>query len=403
MAALLLYVCGWSIGDTQPSRSNRIETSLNRTGEWRQGVAGGSVSLEWSYDGMRLLVMERGAQGLRAHLLGADLADKGALIPVELVWTPMGASWSDNGQWVLVWGSVGGGNDILLAWNATSRDGTGNPLPPSSELGLPRIDAATLLANGKILAVAGRDVNGTARLRVYEVDPFRLHRDHALPGNASVLAMRLVEPYLVCVGSSGAVVVYESREWTQDWSEYVVKGSPTAWCIGQGPWTLVADGAGHMAYIAVHEHYVPHNATADGPVRGVAFAPGDRGFHVVAVGEASASSELQVWAVGPKRPHVLTAVPASGTVTWAVGHPTNDDQVVVAMLDGTIRSYRLETTIIPAPEPSALYAWLPVLWIPFFALLGAAAVFWWRDRRAAAAERPEEPERLRPRLSHRRR
>ncbi len=404
VAAMALYAGGRALGRAGPPRSGGLETAIDPVDEWGlPGSSGGPVELEWSYDGSRLLVMEHG-QGLRAHVLDRGLKDQGALVPIELVWSPRGATWSYSGRWVLVWGP-GGGDDLLLAFNASTRDGTGSPLPASPELGLPRIDAAALMANDRILVVAGRDVNGTSRLRVYELGPFRLHRDHAYPGNATVLGIRGVVSDMVCLDSSGGVTIYESREWTQDWSGRVIQGAPTAWCIDVDYLSLLGDGEGRLRYFAEHARYVAHNGTADGPVRGAALTFDEAETHVVAVGETGGPSELQVWHVGGPgdgRPFTDLGFPANGTVTWVAGHPAYPGHVVVALQGGTVRSYQVEVTFTPGAHTEPRYPWLGLLWFPFGAMVLAAALIWWRDRRAAAAARPE-PERLRPRLSHRRR
>ncbi len=388
--ALLLFALGWSIVLTKPDTEMGLEASLDAAGEWRlPGATGGAVALEWDRDGFRLLVMEVGAQGLRAHVLGADLADKGALVPVELAWTPRGASWSDTGRWVLVWGSVGGGgDDVLLAWNATSRNGTGSPLPPSSGLGLPRIDSAKLVAGERILVVAGRDQNGTSRVRVYELDPFRPHRDEPFPGNATVLEIGLFEPELVLIGSSGVVVLYETRDWTQDWSVQLVQGTPTAWCFGPGPTTVVGDDAGHLGYLYVHRRTLEGNATVGGPVRGVAFAEVFNRSHVVAVGGPSAPSELQVWMMGEEGPLFVASLPGNGTVTWVEDHPTAQGEALLALEDGTVRSVRLSIERVYHRERGPFQRALPILFVLVVSLVAAAAVVLWRDRRAAAAGAP---------------
>jgi len=405
--ALLLFALGWVVVWTKPDTEMVLEASLDAAGEWHlPGASGGAVALAWDWDGSRLLVMELGAQGLRAHILGADLADQGALVPVELVWTPRGASWSDTGRWVLVWGSTGGGGeDILLAWNATSLNGTGNPLPPSSELGLPRIDAAALLAGERILVVAGRDQNGTSRVRMYELayelNPFRLHRDNAFPGNASVLDMAILGSDLVFVGSSGDIVIYDTKEWTQSWVGQVVQGAPTAWYFGGGPCSMVADGAGRLSYLNVHSRQVERNATADGPVRGVAFTDVFNRSHIVAVGGPSAPSELQVWMMEEEGPLFVASFPGNGTVTWAVGHPTAQGEALLALEDGTVRSLRLSIERVYHRERGP-YQWaVPILSVLTIALVVAAAAVLWRDRRSAAAARPEGPEGPGPQLPHR--
>jgi len=401
--ALLLFALGWVVVSTKPDGEMGLEASLDAAGEWRlPGASGGAVALEWDRDGSRLLVMEMGVQGLRAHVLGTDLADQGALVPVELVWTPRGASWADTGRWVLVWGSTGGGGeDILLAWNATSLDGTGSPLPPSSELGLPRIDAAKLVAGERILVVAGRDQNGTSRVRMYELDPFRLHRDEPFPGNATVLEIGLYEPELLLIGSSGVAVLYETREWTQDWSVQVVQGTPTAWCFGLGPTTVVGDDAGHLGYLYVYRRTLEGNATVDGPVRGVAFAEVFNRSHVVAVGGPSAPSELQVWMMGDNGPVFVASFPGNGTVTRVTGHPTAQGEALLALEDGTVRSLRVSIERVYHRERGPFQRAVPILFVLTIALVVAAAAVLWRDRRAAAAARPEGPEGPGPQLPHR--
>jgi len=405
--ALLLFALGCVAVWTKPDTEVGLEASLDAAGEWRlPGASGGAVELEWDRDGSRLLVMEVGVQGLRAHVLGADLADQGALVPVELAWTPRGASWADTGRWVLVWGSTGGGgDDVLLAWNTTSLDGTGSPLPPSSELGLPRIDAAKLVAGERILVVAGRDQNGTSRVRMYELDPFRSHRDEPFPGNATVLEIGLYEPELLLIGSSGVVVLYETRDWTQDWSVQVVQGTPTAWCFGPGPTTVVGDDAGHLGYLLVHGRTMEGNATADGPVRGVTFAEAYNRSHVVAVGGPSAPSELQVWMMGGEGPLFVASFPGNGTVTWAVDHPTAQGEAMLALEDGTVRSLLVSIERVFHRDRGPFQRAVPILFVLMLSLVVAAAVVLWRDRRATAgAGRPEGsegPEGLGPLPPHR--
>ncbi len=402
VAAMALYAGGWSLGRDEPTRSGGLETAIDPVDEWQLPGTSGGAELEWSYDGSRLLVLER-TEGQVIHVLDRDLRDQGALAFPQMLWTPIGATWSYSNRWIMVWGTSRFDVPVLLTWNASMLEEEPDSIT-GPQLGLSSISAAALMANDRILVVGGRDENGTSRLRVYELHPFRLHRDHAYPGNATVLGIRGVVSDMVCIDSSGGVTIYESREWMQDWSGRVMQGTPTAWCVDAAHLSLFGDGEGHLRYLAEHARYVAHNGTADGPVRGAAFTFDEAQTHVVAVGEPGGPSELQVWHVGSPdkvRPFTDLGFPANGSVTWVAGHPAYPGHVVVALQDGTVRSYQVEVTYTPIPDTGPRYPWLWLLWFPFGALVLAAAAIWWRDRHAASAARPE-PERLRPRLSRRR-
>ena len=127
-----------------------------------------------------------------------------------------GAVWSDNEDCVAVWGREDGvSRDDLRIYMSPSYE-LNDTIAPRDEVPLETIDAVRFFAFDDILAIGGRDTNGTSRLLVFEVGPLSLHRDYIHGDNVTIISIHSDFIDLICVDASGSVSVFQTTKFGAD-------------------------------------------------------------------------------------------------------------------------------------------------------------------------------------------
>ena len=141
---------------------------LLHVADWRDGGhQGADLTVDISADGSRLLLVGYAAPD-DVRVTDRDLVPVAVLEPGPGPFDVKGAAWSATDGSALVWGRAAGGDrDVILAYEAPTYALNGS-YGASDYGGLVQVDAVCTFAMGLILAVAGRDANGTSMVNVLE-------------------------------------------------------------------------------------------------------------------------------------------------------------------------------------------------------------------------------------------
>ena len=372
---------------------SHLDTSLEKTGEWRDpSAAGADLRFDVSPDGSRLLLVGYGAPN-ELRVTDRSLKTLSVLAPPGTPFAVKGAVWSDTGRYILVWGRVADESvDALTVYDAATFAAVPD-LVPRGSVPLDTIDAAHLVAIDRILALAGSSPNGTERVLFCEVNPFLLLKDAPARGEGRVVSIDIDGRELVCVDDAGYLVVYSTNNWTFLRRYHDLPGAPTAVCISElfpTQWA-VGDSTGNLTIWWGWPMVVWLNLSlGPGPIQAIALVQGDSDIALVGVPAPGGGSRLQLWSLVHaygRVPTVVGEVGTDATVTMLGPDPRAGTGVIAGFSDGTLRTYRL-SVVYDVEEESpygsardAMGGYLPIALI--------ALIIWlaWEVRRWRRGER----------------
>ncbi len=333
---------------------------LLEVASWRDpGGNGADLGLRISPGGDRLLLFGYGAPG-EVRITDLDTSDPSIIefpVPEFHAW---GCDWSMSGNQVVVWGEDGNGPRILIFDTDTEK-------PIDSALWVDRVELAEItmvhfLADDIIVAVAGRDANGTSRLIFLEINQTSIRWNHVWEGNGTILTLE---------DNGGDVLILDSTETLtmlggQNWNEFVrrpgaLKGGPTAWSMPYAmPW-IVGDASGRVvtASYPLEAPFV-NISVGDGPVLGVAWTPIRYSDFIAATGTHGGGSHLSAWQVSSSPPFItgeweMCSMEMDERVTMISPYPGSNNTVYVAAEDGSLHLVRY----VVSPLPTQVGIWDP--------------------------------------------
>ncbi len=125
------------------------------------------------------------------------------------------AQWSHGGSIIILGNNGTGGDDSLLVYKSPLFEFNDSYLSRES-IPLATIDAISLLASDIILAVAGRDVNGTSSVITLETNFYRILTKHNMYDNLTVQAIGNFESYLHVIDVEGGSSVLNTSQWNYE-------------------------------------------------------------------------------------------------------------------------------------------------------------------------------------------
>ena len=103
-------------------------------------------------------------------------------------------------------------SDFFQVWDVPAYQPTDTPFENVTS-SLPSISDARFLAGGLIMAIAGRDANGTSRLLIVETNNMNVHRNIPWEANATILYLRSDGIDLHVVDELGTVTTMSTTDW----------------------------------------------------------------------------------------------------------------------------------------------------------------------------------------------
>jgi len=135
---------------------------------------------------------------------------------IELPWEGFEvreAKWSHGGSIVVLGSNGTGGDDELLVFRGSLFEYNASFLPREA-IPLVTIDTACLLAGDNILAIAGRDINGTSRVIFLETVSKRIRSEHEMYDDLTVQYIGNHELYLYAIDVQGGSTVFNTSQWS---------------------------------------------------------------------------------------------------------------------------------------------------------------------------------------------
>jgi hypothetical protein len=170
---------------------------------------------------------------------------------------------------------------------------------------------------------------------------------------------------MVCLDTSGGIVVYQTMDWRFDQRFDVLTGAPTAVSINKfhGEEWIVADENGYIT-IWTHPRSLDWNTTLErGPVQGLARPHMPTDNIVYAIPATDGGSRLQARSIDERIRAVDKEIKTDVPVTSMAPDPILEGGFIVGFEDGSLRMYRLES--LPAPTPRGYLA---------ISIIGTAAI-----------------------------
>ena len=177
---------------------------------------GGASSFQFEYElhGERVLFREwTGPNDIR--VMSEDLSTLHVIVLPSESFEVSDARWSHGGS-IIVLGTNGtGGDDTLLVYKAPLYEHNSSSLPRET-IPLATIDAVALLAGDNILAIAGRDFNGTSFVLILEMGSKRILEEHKVYDNLTVQAFGNIETNLYAVDVMGGSSIFNTSQWNYE-------------------------------------------------------------------------------------------------------------------------------------------------------------------------------------------
>lgn len=412
-----LLVGGVVLNEIHMAQDSVVRGTASEVGSWADpGGQGGALRLSYSGDLSRLLAVTPGSTA------GVRVLDRG-MVPLWDMPTDAtgggavrGASWAPSQRYILVWHG-GADHDSILTFNATTY--APEDLPTGGDAygldPLRTVDSALLLADDEILVVAGRDANGTSRLRMHELVSGRLHRDHELAGNGTVMEMVVQGNELWLADDAGTLHLYETFDWLPLTTFQVLEGAATCWDLHTRPVHPAAGAKGRIGLVDVSNAEVLGPYRARGPVQAVAMGRFiGRGFMLASVARSGGGSDVEIWDIGLSDENPTDRVGsfrANATVTSMVSDPVDPSEVLLLGSDGSIHEWRVEFSDHEAERTKTWRRWSQALFDAGFICAAVTVVLLlrhWRGRPAPAGDGgpgtgDEDGRRLKVRRAHLRR
>ncbi|UCC94092.1 MAG: hypothetical protein JSW25_05380 [Thermoplasmata archaeon] len=240
------------------------------------------VTFEYSKDGTRLLVVSHG-QVPKVRTMGRDLEGE---TPVDLgpdIEYSIAARWSNTDQWAAIaWAHADGGPDRLTLFDTTTWERY--DLFENETTPLEVISAFIFVARDDVLVLAGRDVNGTSRMLVFETRTLILLRDFQWRDNKTVRFMGYDSMDVQCVDDSGALTILKTRNWALGSTYHPFEELPTCLSVTVTylghPWTIGYRN-GHIAYYHTMDRSESTTDLVQHPIGGVAWVWEVPNYYVV--------------------------------------------------------------------------------------------------------------------------
>lgn len=384
LAMLLLSPC---VGGVKITFSARIAGP----GEVRlEAVPGGGPAwVHYDQTGFSLLVWgHEGPDDVR--LMGRDLRTR-EVLDIPAGFTVKGVEWGDFWDRIVVWGSPGEGlNDTLLFYRAPSWEVEEGFMPPGL-LPLVEIDSAQLFASDIILAVAGRDANGTSRILVLEPGQSSIIRDVPVMDDRTVVHIGRDHRFMIVLDDGGRLEVFRTTDWTPMIGFDLMPGPFSSYFIEKGLVDEILggqDGTIKTQSDLDKDEWSTFDAGA-GPVLGVWFGNmnemGAGDYIVAAVPGDTTSSTLQLWDPrGGSNWTLKKSFEIDGRVSMLTRDPRDNRTIVVGFENGSVSMYELVVKRHEVSERSGDW-WVPLVVIPSTVLLLALvgyALYRWRKGRA---------------------
>ena len=267
--------------------------------------------------------------------------------------------WSHGGS-IIVLGSNGTeGEDTLLMYKAPLFEWNSSNLPRET-IPLVTIDAVSLLAGDNILAVAGRDINGTSSVIILETVSKRIRSEHKIHNNMTVQVMGNIGMYLHAIDVGGGSTVFNTSHWAFE-ERIEPSVGPCQFSVVRTnlPWT----SGGLNGRLVVRENFqLNSTVTYDvdiPPVQASTYIRNNFTSNViVASPNGEGGSKIQVlhdyngsFEVGPE-------IDSDMTVTSMMLTPGEVDEFGVGYSNGVFKRYKVTDNILihykePDPEPDS--------------------------------------------------
>jgi len=335
------------------------DVELVESGNWKDpGGSGSHLRFDQSYDGDRLVLLGYASPN-DVRVTDRDLTTLAVLVPPNEDPVVEGVRWSETGDWVCAWGTAADEDrDLLWLWDGTTYQPSDwifeNFTTPLHDL-----DSILFMSLDAILALSGRDENGTSRVLLVETFTSAVRRDFPWEDNATVVQLGTDTMRLVCVDDRGIVTTIAGSDWTEVevlGGHDVVPSSDSLGARRNLPW-IVGYEDGSAGFWGGNPVVLQRSADlGTDPIQAISWAialdEGDN-YYLVGTPSPSGGSELMAYYFdlerGPDNP-ASEPVEYTSPMTSMVGDAKVNGQVWIAFEDGAIRL--LNVTVIHDLPPT---------------------------------------------------
>ncbi|UCC94093.1 MAG: hypothetical protein JSW25_05385 [Thermoplasmata archaeon] len=332
-----------------------FDVDITEVGTWSDPGGGGQdIIIDQSSDGERLVLLGYSSPD-DIRLTDRDLNTIAVLFPPRDGVTVRGVHWSSSGEWVCAWGSVGGGSDDLMWMWDTDTYQPSDWLFENYTAPLAHVDSVLFMIGDEIMAISGRDSNGTSRVLLIETSTSDIRRNYRWEDNASVVRMGTDNMRLICLEDTGTIRTIHGTNWevVEDLGGHDVAPSSDSFGLrANEPW-LVGYEDGSAAFWggnpAVHERSADFGA---GPVLGIGWAYSVMDHYYLVATPSTGGSKLMAYNFNLNQDPAGPAsqpVEYEGVVTSMFSDAKVRGQFWLGFDDGSVR--HLNVSVIPDLPP----------------------------------------------------
>jgi hypothetical protein len=213
LLALLLLLLVAAVASANVPHWERVD--LVEKGNWRDpGGLGSELRFDQTNDGERLVLLGYASPN-DLRVVDRNVDTLAVLEPPGEDPVIEGVRWSDTGEWVCAWGMADGiDHDLLWIWNSTTYEPSDwlfeNHTTPLADL-----DSILFMGGDEIMALAGRDANGTSLVILVETSTGDIRREVPWDDNATVVQLGTDTMRVVCIDERGTVSTISGFDWTE--------------------------------------------------------------------------------------------------------------------------------------------------------------------------------------------
>ena len=331
------------------------EVGITEVDHWEDPLGVGSdLMFDISYDGSRLALVSTEDPD-EISIVDRELETLATLHPPGENATINGVQWSDGSRWVAAWGRAEDmDSDFFQVWDVPTYKPTDAPFANATS-SLPIISATRFLADDMILAIAGRDANGTSRLLIVETSNMNVHRNVTWEANTTILFLRSDGINLYCVDELGTITSISGMDWMLKDTYIGLSARPTAFALNRvkrGYWLMGYENGSTFFWGGIPFRPMGVNEFGDGPVESLArIFPSLEDYFLVATPRDGGGSTIQAlkYIANVTTLHPSNRIETEASVTMMQPDPLNPGNVVIGFSDGSLTFYNM--TLVPDNPP----------------------------------------------------
>ncbi|UCC94094.1 MAG: WD40 repeat domain-containing protein [Thermoplasmata archaeon] len=328
--------------------TDNYRMEMKEIGTWNDPGGQGNIDqIDLTSEGDRLALLGYSSPG-DLRVTDRELETLAVLEPPHEGAVIEGVRWSVKTRWICAWGSAEEvDHDLFWLWDAETYK-LSDQMFDNYTTPLDRLDSAVFVGEDMILALAGRDANGTSRLILIETHSSNIRRDFEWADNTTIVRLGITGSLLLAVDETGTTWTVDSSDWTTLTNMGGHEAAPTADSLATSARFTYIVGYEDGSVAFWYNFPLIHERSAyfgDGPIQGIAWMfMGGTPYYMAVTPGASGGSQVNAYVYNidsDPATHLSGPMDYPVALTSLATDPMVEGQAWLGFEDGTIRLLNL--------------------------------------------------------------